>query len=109
MPAQPGRGGLRRDILELVMPAAPAQRIHAKQGEDPAALILGYPAMHQLVHARVDLGPDLADHPVQRRVARQLTVGLDQLLQCEVDQVRRIVLGLGGCPDRLGGDLPAVA
>ena len=58
MAAQPGHGGLRRDILELVVPAAPAQRIHAKQGEDPAALIPGHPAMHQLVHARVDLGPD---------------------------------------------------
>ncbi|MBB5782303.1 hypothetical protein [Nonomuraea jabiensis] len=38
--------------------------------------------------------------------ARQLAPGPHQLLQRHVDQVRRVVLGLGRLPDRLLGDLP---
>ena len=61
---------------------------------------------NRLVDGGVYLGPDRRGHRVQRGVPGQLAPRPHQLLERDVDQVSRVVLGLRRLPDSPLGNLP---
>ena len=94
-----------RHVLQPVEPAAPRDRVHVQPAQ-PQPRRGADPPGNCLVEGAVYLSPDRRGHRVQRGVPGQLAPRPHQLLQRDVDQVGRVVLGLGRLPDGPLGNLP---
>ncbi|MER6205923.1 hypothetical protein [Streptomyces sp. NPDC001642] len=86
-PARPARV-----LLERVEQRLAVQPAHIRQPQHPAPLFRGHPALDACQDLLVHPTPHRRCHRVQRGEPRYLQPGLDQLLQRDVDQVRRVVL-----------------
>ena len=95
-----------RHVFQPVEPAATRDGVHHVQLAQPQPRHGTDPPGNRLVEGGVHLGPDRGGHRVQRGVPGQLAPRPHQLLQRDVDQVGRVVLGLRRLPDGLLGNLP---
>jgi hypothetical protein len=95
-----------RHVLRPVELAAPRDRVRQQEPGQPGPAGYVDPGGGRLEEGGVHLGTDRGGHRVQRRVPGQLAPRPDRLLQCDVDQVGRVVLGLDCLADGLLGDLP---